>query len=136
LSAVVKRDARRHAVDWQHNMSIGSWCDKQPQVGNQHPPVIGWPVDRRHKFQGQEVPVVIYSMASSSPAEAPRGVDFLYSVHRLNVANSRAQGLAMLVCSPDFDVKAHTPEQLRLANALCRLVEIAREDLGSTLSHA
>ena len=76
------------------------------------------------KFQGQEAPVVIYSMATSSPAEAPRGIDFLYSLHRLNVAISRAQGMAILVCSPALlDVKAHTPEQMRLANALCRLVE-------------
>jgi uncharacterized protein len=78
------------------------------------------------KFQGQESPVVIYSMATSSAAEAPRGIDFLYSLHRLNVAISRAQGLAILVCSPALlDVKAHTPEQMRLANALCRLVELA-----------
>ena len=77
------------------------------------------------KFQGQEAPVVIYSMATSSPAEAPRGIDFLYSLHRLNVAISRAQGMAILVCSPVLlDVKAHTPEQMRLANALCRLVEL------------
>jgi uncharacterized protein len=78
------------------------------------------------KFQGQEGPVVIYSMATSSPAEAPRGIDFLYSLHRLNVAISRAQGLAILVCSPLLlDVKAHTPQQMRIANALCRLVETA-----------
>jgi uncharacterized protein len=78
------------------------------------------------KFQGQEAPVVIYSMATSSAAEAPRGIDFLYSLHRLNVAISRAQGLAILVSSPALlDVKAHTPEQMRLANAICRLAEVA-----------
>jgi predicted RecB family nuclease len=78
------------------------------------------------KFQGQEAPVVIYSMATSSPAEAPRGIDFLYSLHRLNVAISRAQAMAILICSPTLlDLKAHTPEQMRLANSLCRLVEIA-----------
>jgi uncharacterized protein len=85
------------------------------------------------KFQGQEGPVVIYSMATSSAAEAPRGVDFLYSLHRLNVAISRAQGLAILVCSPSLlDVKAHTPEQMRLANALCRLVELAITESPAT----
>ena len=78
------------------------------------------------KFQGQEAPIVIYSMATSSAAEAPRGMDFLYSLHRLNVAVSRAQGLAILVCSPALlDVKAHTPEQMHLANAVCRFAEIA-----------
>ena len=78
------------------------------------------------KFQGQEAPVVIYSMATSTSAEAPRGIDFLFSLNRLNVAISRAQGMANLVCSPALlDVIARTPEQMRLANALCRLVEMA-----------
>lgn len=86
------------------------------------------------KFQGQEAPVVIYSMATSTPAEAPRGVDFLYSLNRLNVAISRAQGMAILVCSPGLlDVVARSPEQMRLANALCRFVEMAR--LGVTMAH-
>jgi uncharacterized protein len=93
-------------------------------LANHLPP--GARVGTVDKFQGQEAPVVIYSMATSSAAEAPRGIDFLYSLHRLNVAISRAQGLAILVCSPALlDVKAHTPEQMRLANALCRLVELA-----------
>ena len=38
------------------------------------------------KFQGQEAPIVIYSMATSTADEAPRGMEFLYSLHRLNVA--------------------------------------------------
>ena len=80
------------------------------------------------KFQGQEAPVAIYSMATSSPADAPRDIDFLYSGNRLNVAVSRARSLAMLVCSPELlVVSPRTPEQLRLANALCRLVEVAAE---------
>lgn len=78
------------------------------------------------KFQGQEAPVVIYSMATSTSAEAPRRIDFLYSLNRLNVAISRAQGMAILVSSPAlFDVIARTPDQMRLANALCRYVESA-----------
>ena len=43
------------------------------------------------KFQGQEAPVLIYSMATSSPDEAPRGMEFLFSLNRLNVATSRAR---------------------------------------------
>ncbi len=43
------------------------------------------------KFQGQEAPITIYSMASSTAEDAPRGMDFLYDLHRLNVAVSRAQ---------------------------------------------
>ncbi len=52
------------------------------------------------KFQGQEAPVVIYSMASSSPNDAPRGMEFLYSLNRLNVATSRARCAAFVVASP------------------------------------
>jgi len=80
------------------------------------------------KFQGQEAPVVFFSMASSSGADAPRGIDFLLSRNRLNVAISRAQCLAYLVCSPTLlDVDCKTIEHMRLANALCRFVEIAEE---------
>ncbi len=80
------------------------------------------------KFQGQEAPVSIYSMATSSPEDAPRGMDFLYSRHRLNVATSRARCVAVVVASSALlRVRARTPEQMRLANALCRFAELARE---------
>ncbi len=53
-------------------------------------------------------------------------MDFLYSRHRLNVATSRARGVAILVASPDLlRVRARTPAQMRLANAFCRFVERA-----------
>ncbi len=80
------------------------------------------------KFQGQQAPVVFYSMASSSSDDVPRGLDFLFSRNRLNVAISRAQCLAYLVCSPRLlDANCQTVEQMRLANALCRLVEEAEQ---------
>jgi uncharacterized protein len=79
------------------------------------------------KFQGQEALVAFYSMASSSGEDVPRGLDFLFSRNRLNVAISRAKCLAYLVASPRLlDVGCRTVEQMRLANALCRLVEVAR----------
>jgi AAA domain len=78
------------------------------------------------KFQGQEAPVVVYSMASTSAEDAPRGVSFLYDLHRLNVAVSRAKALAVVVMSEELlDAAVRTPEQLRQVNALCRLVEMA-----------
>jgi uncharacterized protein len=78
------------------------------------------------KFQGQEALVAIYSMASSSGAEVPRGLEFLLSRNRLNVAISRAQCLAYLVCSARLlEVDCRTIDQMRLANALCRFVEMA-----------
>jgi len=78
------------------------------------------------KFQGQQAAVVIYSTASSNADEAPRGVDFLYDLHRLNVAVSRAKALTAIVASPDLlDAAVRSPEQLRAVNALCRFVEEA-----------
>jgi uncharacterized protein len=79
------------------------------------------------KFQGQEALVSFYSMASSSAEDVPRGLDFLFSRNRLNVAVSRAKCLAYLVASPRLlDADCRTVEQMRLVNSLCRLVEAAR----------
>ena len=78
------------------------------------------------KFQGQQAPVVIYSLATSTPDDAPRGMDFLYSPNRLNVAISRAQCVAIIVASPAlFLVQCKTPRQMELANAFCRYLEMA-----------
>ena len=80
------------------------------------------------KFQGQQAPVVIVSLTTSSPEDAPRGMDFLYSANRLNVATSRAKALCILVGSPRlFEPDCRTPQQMRLANAFCRYRELARE---------
>jgi uncharacterized protein len=78
------------------------------------------------RFQGQEAPIVIYSMASSSAEDAPRGMEFLYSPNRLNVATSRARCLVILVANGRlFFPECRTPEQMRLANGLCRYLELA-----------
>ncbi len=45
------------------------------------------------KFQGKQAPVVIVSMCASDVSSAPRGLEFLLSRNRLNVAISRAQSL-------------------------------------------
>lgn len=52
------------------------------------------------KFQGREAAVVIVSMTTSSGEDLPRGVEFLLSRNRLNVALSRAMHTAYLVHSP------------------------------------
>jgi predicted RecB family nuclease len=79
------------------------------------------------RFQGQQGAVVIYSMGSTSAALAPRGVTFLYDLHRLNVAISRARALAVVVGSPLLlDAEVHTPDDLRAVNALCRYVDEAK----------
>jgi uncharacterized protein len=80
------------------------------------------------RFQGQQAPVVVYAMATSSADEAPRGLEFLFSLHRLNVATSRARCVCILVASPRLlEAECRTPHQMRLANALCRYRELARE---------
>ncbi len=82
--------------------------------------LTGLQVGTVDKFQGREAPVVIYSMATSSADDAPRGMEFLYDLHRLNVATSRARALAIIVASPDLvRVSCQTPRQMHLANALC-----------------
>jgi len=86
----------------------------------------GVPVGTVDKFQGREAPVVFYSMATSSAANVPRGLEFLFSRNRLNVAVSRAQCVAHVVASPRLlESRARTIEQMRLINALCRFVEMA-----------
>lgn len=84
------------------------------------------------KFQGQEAPVVFYSMTTSTPEDAPRGMEFLYSANRLNVATSRAQCLTILVASPElFEVPCRTPRQMELANAFCRYLEMVSGNMRS-----
>jgi AAA domain len=87
------------------------------------------PVGTVDKFQGQEAPIAIYSLATSSPEEAPRGMEFLYSKNRLNVAISRARCVSVVVGNPAlFRVQCKTPRQMELANAFCRFWELAGGD--------
>ena len=71
--------------------------------------------------------MVIYSMTTSTHADAPRGMEFLYSLNQLNVATSRAQCLCVLVASPmvfksglshtktNFNSPTHISKYLELA---------------------
>jgi uncharacterized protein len=88
----------------------------------------GVPVGTVDKFQGQQAPVVFFSMGTSSGEDVPRSLSFLFSRNRLNVAISRAQCLAVLVCSPRLlEARCRSIEEMELVNALCRLVEVAEE---------
>jgi hypothetical protein len=96
------------------------------QVAELHERLPGGRIGTVDKFQGQEAPIVMYSLATSSYADAPRGMEFLYSLNRLNVATSRAKCLCILVASPTvFQADCRTPRQMQLANAFCRYLEIA-----------
>jgi len=79
------------------------------------------------RFQGQEAPVVITTMTSSSAVDLPRGLDFLLSRNRINVALSRAQAVAVIVCSPRLvlaDIRG--VDQLRLVSGMIGLMATAR----------
>ncbi len=78
------------------------------------------------KFQGQQAPVVVVSMASSTAEDAPRGLGFAFDRHRFNVATSRAQCRAVLASTPALlDADCSTIEQMRLVSAVCWFVELA-----------
>ena len=74
------------------------------------------------KFQGQEAPVVIISMAVSSIEESPRGLDFIFDINRLNVAVSRAQALAIIVANEGLEeCKVNNLGQMAKVGLFCRL---------------
>jgi uncharacterized protein len=100
-----------------YNLAVRCIRDRVPegvQVGT---------VDR---FQGQQATVVFYSMTCSSGDDVPRGVDFLFDAHRLNVAVSRAQCLATVVYSERLlDADCTSVRAMELVDGLCRFVEFA-----------
>jgi uncharacterized protein len=96
------------------------------QVSDLSAKIPGARIGTVDKFQGQQAPIVIYSLTTSSPEDAPKGMEFLYSLNRLNVATSRAQAMAIIIGSPRLlEPECHSPRQMQLANALCRYAEIA-----------
>ena len=77
------------------------------------------------RFQGQQAPVVFYAMTCSAGEDVPRGLDFLFDAHRLNVAISRAQCLAVLVHSPRLlDADCQASQTMELVDGVCRFVEL------------
>ena len=75
------------------------------------------------KFQGQQAAVVILSMCASSGEGSPRGLEFLFSPNRLNVAISRAQCLAVVVGSPALaESRVTSVAQMKLVNLYCRIL--------------
>jgi uncharacterized protein len=123
------RHGASHAVGLDDVLIVAPY---NAQVGLLRKRLPGARIGTVDKFQGQEAPVVIYSMATSSPEDAPRGAEFLYSGNRFNVAVSRARCAAFLVASPRlFELRCKSPRQMALVNAFCRYLELAREVTGS-----
>ena len=120
----IDQHGKEQAVGWNDILIVAPYNSQVGEIRRHLPSEAR--VGTVDKFQGQEAPISIYSMTSSSPEDAPRGMDFLYSRHRLNVATSRARCIAVVVAEPALlRVRARTPEQMRLANALCQFVELA-----------
>ena len=120
-------DGAAHELTDQDVLIITPYNRQIRELGSR-PKLKGLRIGTVDKFQGQEAPISIYSMATSSADEAPRGMEFLYSLNRLNVATSRAKCLAVVVASPGLlAVRCRTPRQMHLANALARLWEMAED---------
>ena len=80
------------------------------------------------RFQGQQAAVVVFTMATSSGDDIPRGTDFLFSRNRLNVAISRARALAYVVCTDELlNTRARDVDDIALIGTLCALVEAAAD---------
>src|SRR5262249_53350899 len=118
------REGKEHTITLDH---MGIITPYNAQVCELQQCLPGARVGTVDKFQGQEAAIAIYSTATSSHADAPRGMEFLYSLNRLNVATSRAKCASILVGSPQiFQAECRTPRQIHLANAFCRFVETAK----------
>lgn len=123
-SSWVDSDGETHEVGLRDVLIVAPYNAHVGRLRAALPP--GARVGTVDKFQGQEAPVAIYSMASSSVEDAPRGVTFLFDLHRLNVAISRARCLAVIVGSPILlDAAVNTPDQLRAVNGLISVVDSA-----------
>lgn len=122
----IDEDGREQQIEGKHILVVAPYNAQVSRL-SERLAGTGVRVGTIDKFQGQQAPVVIFSTATSRPEDAPRGMEFLYSLNRLNVATSRAQCAAILVASPRlFEPECRTPRQMKLANALCRYREMAR----------
>jgi uncharacterized protein len=120
------RDGCEHALGLDDILVIAPYNAQVADLAARLP--AGARVGTVDRFQGQEAPIVIYSMTTSTPEDAPRGMEFLYNPNRFNVATSRAQCACIVVGSPRlFEPDCQSPRQMKLANALCRFLEVARE---------
>ena len=99
------------------------------------PATAGVPVGTVDKFQGQEAPVVVFSMTSSDSEHIPHSMKFLFSRNRLNVALSRARCLAYLVGTEELlNSRARNLDDMKLISTLCAFVEEAERQQLTNLA--
>jgi len=73
------------------------------------------------RFQGQEAPVCIYTLCSSSGEYGSRGMGFILDRNRINVAISRAQCLAIVVADPRIsESMARSLKEMSLLSLFCK----------------
>lgn len=124
--SVQEKDGSLRPMTWEdillvapYNMQVRRLRERlgaQARVGS---------VDR---FQGLEAHVVVVSMCASSVEDVPRGLGFLLSPNRLNVAVSRARALAIVVGSRALGfARCQSVEDLQLVNLYARLTAFARK---------
>ena len=117
-------------LEADHFMVVAPYNDQVHRVRaalSADPRTAGVQVGTVDKFQGREAPVIFFTMTTSTGDDMPRGPDFLFSRNRLNVAISRAQCLALLVCTEDLlNSRARTVEDMHLIGTLSAFVEYAR----------
>ena len=119
-STFVDRDGRERSIDVTDVLVVSPYNAQVNLLTDALPP--GARVGTVDKFQGQEAPVCLVSMATTGEDEIPRGIGFLFSANRLNVAISRAQALAVVFCSERLrDVACADVQDLVSLSRLCSL---------------
>ncbi|TIW20663.1 MAG: hypothetical protein E5V63_31065, partial [Mesorhizobium sp.] len=127
------RDGKERSLKLQDILIVAPYNAQVNALRRSLPP--GSRIGTVDKFQGQEAPVCMVSMTTSSADEIPRGVDFLFSLNRINVAVSRAQVLALVFGSPRlFEVPCSNVHEMRLVNTLCALREYGLTQDGATMA--
>ncbi len=123
-SSWTDRQGRQQVLGPNDIVVVAPYNDQVNRLSERLPGVRVGTVDR---FQGQEAAVVIYSMATSTPEDAPRGMEFLYNLNRFNVATSRALCACVVVgCPRLLSPECRTPRQMELANVSCRYAEMSQ----------
>ncbi|AWW72833.1 hypothetical protein CD351_00160 [Erythrobacter sp. KY5] len=118
----VNREGKSRVIAHEDILVVAPYNAQVNQLREQLDPQVR--VGTVDLFQGQEGPICLVSMTTSSGAEIPRGIDFLFSINRLNVAISRAQARAEVIANPALlDIKVGSVDEMKLVNTLCLLAE-------------
>jgi uncharacterized protein len=116
------RDGRERTIGHADILVVAPYNAQVNALRTQLPQAVR--VGTVDRFQGQEAPICLVSMTTSSGEELPRDIAFLFSLNRINVAVSRAQASAVVFASPLLlETPCRTVEEMALVNALCLLRE-------------